>query len=99
MTRPILAFAFAILGALAALPCMGQERPLLFPDESQVEAYQQQDKKYRRLEARNNRAQRSICEDGCRIKGRPQRTQPADPFAELPSWETNSDPRPPGADE
>jgi hypothetical protein len=93
MTRLIQVLALAIMGALSLSTCLGQERalrPLHFPDARANEVFERQDRSYRRLEARNARAQRSICEDGCRTKGRAPRTQPADPFAELPSWETDA---------
>jgi hypothetical protein len=94
MMRPLKAIALTIVGVLVASSCLAQERqqrPFHFPDENRKRAQERQDNMHRRLEAGNSRAQRSICEDFCKVKGRPQRTQPADPFAELPSWEVLPD--------
>jgi hypothetical protein len=81
--------AITTIGTLSASSCFSQERTpfILQPSEEiRTEFLERQDKRHRRLEADNLRAQRSIC-NGCREIGGTRRTQPADPFASLPNWD------------
>ena len=89
MTRLSKLLILAAAGVLAASSCPALERlpAAQSSDELRTELFDRQDQKHRRREAANARAQRSICEAGCRDKGRPQRTQPPDPFAQLPNWD------------
>ena len=90
MKRLCMILILAAPGGLAASSSMALERipPLAQPsDEIRTEVFDQQDRKHRRREAANVRAQRSICEAGCRDSGLSRRTQPADPFALLPNWD------------
>lgn len=92
MTR--LCAVLALLGGgVAATSVLALDRnPSLthLSDEVRTNLFDQQDQKHRRREAANTRALRSICEAGCRGE-LPRHTQPADPFAQLPSWDDPPD--------
>jgi len=95
MTTQLKRFALAIAGTLIASSCWANEasqKEYEFSEERMKRIQKQQDRVNRRRQAEALRAQRSICEDRCVVTGRPRRTQPADPFTELPSWETLYDP-------
>jgi hypothetical protein len=80
----------AAAGIMTAFACAAIEQlpPLVQPsDDARAEVFSRQDRRHQRREAENARAQRSICEAGCRDSGLPRRTQPADPFTRLPSWD------------
>ena len=90
MRNSLNAVLLGLAGILVASSCLAQERqqrPFYFPDEARKKAQEQEDQRNLRLESINRRAQRSICEDSCIVNGRRMRTQPADPFAQLPNWE------------
>ncbi|MCB5176483.1 MULTISPECIES: hypothetical protein [Microvirga] len=89
MALSLKSLALAAAGVSLASSSFAQERQLslIQSETTRGEVLEQQDRKHRRIEARNMRAQKSICENGCRDSGLGRRTQPADPFEQLPSWD------------
>jgi hypothetical protein len=62
--------------------------PYKFSPERQKYWLEQQEKFGKRIDARNKRATRSICDDFCKETRRPNRAEPDDPLAPLPGEDT-----------